>query len=190
MNFLMLWKGEKPNSRMDYIKSVIDKVTEQDTITIIADNRFIRNKNIQWRSIKEVETRLVKEYPYFASIVNNVGYARWSDILRMYLMGLTADTLYLDTDVELYKRPEFEDKVNPYFIKFNHRYYDLSMMYNGNNTKFFKDYFDLLYPIIQRRSNRLNEYGFVFEYLNRWISKNTVNEIDNSIYKHYELRGK
>ncbi len=64
------------------------------------------------------------------------------------------------------------------------------MMYNGNNTMFFKNFLDLLIPIIQRRPERLNEYVYFFTYLNRWISKNKVNEIDSKIYNHYELRGK
>jgi len=190
MNYLMLWKGAKPTNRIDYIKSVLNKVTDEDTITIISDNKFIRNKKIQWKNTNIIEEDLYKEYPYLKSIILQVSPVRWSDILRFYLLGQTTDTLYVDTDIELIEKPIFEDLEHPYLIKYNRRYWDLSMMYNGNNIGFFKNFLKLLEPIIQRRPERLNEYVYFFTYLNRWISKNKVNEIDSKIYNHYELRGK
>ena len=190
MNYLMLWKGETPTNRLNYIKSVLNKVTDEDTITIVSDSKFIRSKKIQWKSINTVEEALCKDYPYLKSIILQTSLVRWSDILRFYLLGQIANTLYVDTDIELIQRPIFNDLENPYLIKYNRRYWDLSMIYNGNNTMFFKNFLDLLIPIIQRRPERLNEYVYFFTYLNRWIGKNKVNEIDSAIYKHYELRGK
>jgi len=102
MKYLQIWIGRKPKKEIiECMNSVLDKVTDDDTYTLISSTNFMKdNPKVKWVSyskyIKEMLTD-EKIKAQWESIPTDTKY-HWSrsDVLRFYYLSNNDDVFYVD----------------------------------------------------------------------------------------------
>jgi len=179
MEFLQIWIGRKPKKEiLECIESVIDKVTDNDTYTLISSSNFMKdNPKVNWISYKKYIKEMLKDDKINKSwerIPTTIDY-HWcrSDILRFYYLSMNEDVLYVDTDVVLESSFDLQ-KSKTYFPKRGRHAFDYYIMYGDKDT--FKDMLNRV-----TLNTRTKPYFFGIVNHKRYI--NTYEDLPMS-YKH------
>jgi len=180
MEYLQIWIGRKPKKQIiECINSVLDKVTDDDTYTLISSTNFMKdNPKVNWVSY----TKYIKEILKDENINNhweNIPVEKeshWlrSDILRLHYLSNNEDVLYIDTDVDLESSFDLQ-KDKTYLPKHGKRLFDYFIMYGDKSL--FKDMFDRW---------MLSPRGIMFGYVNHKRYINTYKTIPQT-YKHLDI---
>lgn len=190
MNYIQVWIGNKPsNEIIEYIQSVLEKVSESDTYTFISSKKWsFLNDKVNWIKYEDYISKMFKDNPkikqLWKSIPDNVRF-HWarSDIIRYHYLSKNLNSLYLDTDIILKSIPKFDDKI--YFGKFRQEYYDCNIIYNGSNLFFFEKLLNYLvdFKLSDRRKSVINrDWGF--SVFNSEKIRKEIKSIDNNCYQH------
>jgi len=203
MNFLQIWIGKKPNKKiLKCMETVIDKVTDNDTYTLISNKNFlskIKTTNIDWINIEEYEFKMMKSNKIIKMIIefcrlndNHFYRSCRSDLIRLWEASRKNNLFYLDTDVELKKIPDFINNKIPYIAGIKRKRKikkDYFIIYNNNNKKFFKE---LLSEIVNQCYYPRRKRLIRCEINRMWIYnelqyKDKTMIIDNINFKHLNM---
>lgn len=183
MKVLQIWLGNKlPAVYMDNISKTID-VAGTDNYSIITDQLIVA-RDVQNIPFNKVMQDINSEYNNILNKVFGI-HPKWiSDILRFYWLSKYEDTLYLDVDGQLLKKPNFTD-LSFSVLNYTHGIVkaDINAMYNGTRTDVFKDCF-IRFLAIQHRPELAIDY--FFREINIILRANKIlwNIITTDVYKH------
>lgn len=200
MNYLQIWIGKKPkNIIIDCMNSVIDKVEDNDTYTLISTSNFFKdNKKVKWININTYESKIKK---------NNLLYKLWnhlpesnideyaiasckSDLIRLHYLANNDEVLYLDTDILLKEKIAFNSLKPHSGIVLNRK--DWFILYNGNNKEIFDRMINnIIESSYNSRRNKFNTVGrgWSVSLLNIRYN-NEIDVIDNKYYEHLNMYSK
>jgi len=185
LKYLQIWLGKKPNKYiLDCMKSVLDRVSDNDEYILISNTNFLKDKNITWINsndyIKEIKQNSDIDFVWKKIQNTTKGYCYKSDIIRLDYLSKNDDVLYLDCDITLLDDLIFEKGI-VYLSNFGKKY-DCYLMYG--DKKFFGD--ALKYCILNIKDYPNIPHSWILRILNsrKLISKYDCKFIDVKKYKH------
>lgn len=141
MIYLQVWLGDKKPD-INIMKSVQKCATKRDQYILISDKKYIK-ENCEWISIKKYIKQFSddNDLKFLFDKAMNTHPMFVSDLVRFTFAIDNDKVLYLDTDIEIVKKPKFTNKNSIHF----ERPRDVGLFYNGKgNGKFFKEILDEL----------------------------------------------
>lgn len=204
MNFYQIHipvDGKFPTNRRKYINSVLKQInSEKDTYNLVSTKNFLKKSkyNVNFIEIDSILKDLFRFYPYFQICWNNLHVANKSDLIRMFILSRSIDSLYLDTDLELTQYPII--KKNDYLPSFAHSNYfklciDFFLIYNNNNFDWFREYLKRISMILEHK--KIHEKEEVLDIRKMWKQLKIYsrdfkyNKFDEStFFIHHNLMGK
>lgn len=182
MIYLQLWIGDEiPEHFYNWMKGIQTFVTENDKYLLISEKNFFDNK-ISWIDINNYNF-------LFDNITTILPVQSKVDLIRTYLASKIEDIFYMDTDIELLEKPNFENNGKPYICQIEaikeRDTLDSCIFYNGKNLDFFEDLLERSLNLLNNyKSNIPIRYCWQLRILNRFFV-NKVNIIDFKYYKHH-----
>jgi hypothetical protein len=164
MKILQISLGDQIHERMGYVSSVLHGLDEGDDYLLIGDRDIMVGG---FMPVSDYEEQIRSKSPYFYKLYClSQNEAERSNFLRIHFLAHNDDTLYLDTDIELFDNLATVKLEGPYSQAFDrpwqwslrHLYDrfglpvfgpyprvdrpDIYLIYNGCNTLFFKRWMD------------------------------------------------
>jgi hypothetical protein len=196
MNYFQIWIGNKPSQNIqNCMLSVLNKLTSADTYTLIASRTwsFLDAYPVILIKYEDFIDSMFKDDPkikeFWDFLPEDIKF-HWirADVIRYYFLSKNKNFLYLDTDITLKQVPILQDHV--YFSIYRQELLDCNILYNGNDTNFFNNFFQgvLRFYLQDIKSNQFKKRNlnksWAFIYFNKKQIRDKVFRIDRSCYEH------
>ncbi len=181
MNYLQIQYGNLSNKRKIMIYTVLDKLSEGDTYTMIAEKKYINDDRISYLSVENTIQEIMDEgepYRKYWNIIKNESLPFLaSDLIRFWYLSKVPFTLYLDTDIELLKT--MEKPQEPIICKL-----DYFLIYNHDRTDIFKTFLD---KYVKHTTDFFNVNNF-YKYMTveNYHELRSISTFDDSFYTHHK----
>lgn len=208
MNFLQISYGDQILRRMEYVNSVLDSLRDDDTYTLIADENRLNDSRVKWINAQEYEDSIISKYEPIKrmwDVKRNDGkikFADKADIIRIHYGSLNADTLYIDTDIMLFKGENTHPKKSSCFLVDDvHDMKELSdsnglpcygatpsngiddgLYYNGQCLDFYRQWFEWM--LTREKQRAYQPFGWYFKYI---VGKSNITQPIKAkgFFRHY-----
>lgn len=186
-----------PKKRIKYINSVLKQLKPEDKYYLVSTENFIKNDKVNLIDFNQIQDQLFQRHPYFQECWDKLHVANKADLIRFYLLSISVDMLYLDTDIQLKKYPIInKDNELP---SFSHSTWfnfciDFNLIYNNNNFEWFAEYLRRVEIVLRESKLHIQKDELditkLWKLLKIYSRKFSYNKFQTDFYIHHNLMGK